>query len=242
MKMSLRAYMKNKSSDALINANKTGGGDIPPCVGVKSSALLEVQKPLSAENSHTGVSTNNAPSVNKHWYAIRTTYGREQIAYDHIVSNGGTAFLPLIKQIKVIKGKKSVVNVSRIPNIFFVYGTENEIKSYVYDNINLPFLRFYYEYHREGTKVIKKPLIVPDRQIHSFQILCQSEAEDIRLVPVEMVQKFEKGDSVIIVEGEFKGIEGKVARWHGQQRVAIIIEGLCVIATAYVPSAYLEKL
>lgn len=234
--------MKDKSSNALLNANKIGGGDVPPSVGVKSSALPEVQKPLLAENSNTGVSTSNVPSTTKHWYAMRTTYGREQKAYDFIVSNGGTAFLPLIKQEKVIKGKKTFVDVSRIPNIFFVYGTEDEVKTYAFDNVHLPFLRFYYESHHEGVRIIKEPLIVPDRQIQSLQILCQAEAEDIRFVPDEMIPKFQEGESVVINQGEFKGIEGKVARWHGQQRVAIIIEGLCVIATAYVPSAYLEKI
>ncbi len=243
--------MKDKSCDALVNASRIGGGDVPPCIGVESGALPEVQKPSLAADSDTGVSTRNAPSptsppstitLQKHWYAMRTTYGREQKAYDYIVSNGGTAFLPLIKQERVIKGKRQIVDVSRIPNIFFVYGTEDEAKEFAYDNVNLPFLRFYYESHFEGIRIIKEPLIVPDKQIRSLQILCNAEAEDIRLVPNEMVRKFKEGDSVIITEGEFKGIEGKVARWHGQQRVAIIIEGLCVIATAYVPSAYLRKM
>ena len=234
--------MKDESSNALLNADKIGGGDVPPCIGVKSSALPEVQKLLLAENSDTGVSTNNVPLPTKHWYAMRTTYGREQKAYDFIVSNGGTAFLPLIKQEKVIKGKKTIVDASRIPNIFFVYGTEDEVKNYAFGNVHLPFLRFYYESHHEGVKIIKEPLIVPDRQIQSLKILCQAEAEDIRFVPDEMIPKFQEGESVVITQGEFKGIVGKVARWHGQQRVAIIIEGLCVIATAYVPSAYLEKL
>ena len=234
--------MKDESSNALLNADKIGGGDVPPCIGVKSSALPEVQKLLLAENSDTGVSTNNVPLPTKHWYAMRTTYGREQKAYDFIVSNGGTAFLPLIKQEKVIKGKKTIVDASRIPNIFFVYGTEDEVKNYAFGNVHLPFLRFYYESHHEGVKIIKEPLIVPDRQIQSLKILCQAEAEDIRFVPDEMIPKFQEGESVVITQGEFKGIVGKVARWHGQQRVAIVIEGLCVIATAYVPSAYLEKL
>ena len=242
--------MKDKSSIALLNAHEIGGGDVPPCVGAKSSALPEVQKPLLAENSDTGVSTNNAhrqtppPSSTapqKHWYAMRTTYGREQKAYDFIVSNGGTAFLPLIKQEKEVNGKKTIVEVSRIPNIFFVYGTRDEVQSFAFDNVHLPYLRFYYTSHHEGVKLIKEPLIVPDRQMRSLQILCQAEAEDIRFVPDKMVKKFREGDTVLITQGEFKGIEGKVARWHGQQRVAIIIEGLCVMATAYVPSAYLEK-
>lgn len=247
--------IKDKSCTALLNANRIGGGDIPPCVGVKTGALPEVHKPLLAENSDTGVSTrsvnpstrtneiNNNKTIEKmqHWYAMRTTYGRERIAYDFIVSIGGTAFLPTLLKEKNINGKKKLVEVSRIPNIFFVYGTEDEVKGYAYDNVHLPFLRFYYEQHIEGVRIIKKPLIVPDRQIQSLKILCNAEAEDIRIVPDEMTAKFKEGDSVVVIEGEFKGIEGHVARWHGQQRVAIIIEGLCTIATAYIPSGHLEK-
>ena len=172
--------MKDKSSNALLNADKIGGGDVPPCIGVKSGALPEVQKPLLAENSDTGVSTSNASSTSKHWYAMRTTYGREQKAYDFIVSNGGTAFLPTLFQEKIINGVKKIVEVSRIPNVFFVYGTEDEVKEYAYDNAHLPFLRFYYKQHYEGVKIIKEPLIVPERQILSLMILCSAEANDIR--------------------------------------------------------------
>ena len=45
-----------------------------------------------------------------------------------------------------------------------------------------------------------------------------------------------------VIDGVFKGVIGKVARYHGQQRVAIIIDELMTIASAYVPSAFLEKI
>lgn len=227
----------NTSADEFVR----GGGGSPPSIGLTSSVLPEVQTPPEEENSDTGVSTISARAT-KNWYAMRTTYGREQKAYDYIISKGGTAFLPLIRKEKEINGIKQTVETSRIPNIFFVYGTEDEVKKFAFDNVHLPFLRFYYESRFDKYKVTKRPLIVPDRQMQSLQILCQAEAEDIRFVPNEVIRKFQAGDTVLITEGEFKGIEGKVARWQGQQRVAIIIEGLCVIATAYVPSAYLERI
>ena len=250
--------LKEKSCVALSNADRIGGDDRPPCIGVKPNALPEVQQPTLAKNSITGVSTSSALTLSdnvkrfnqkhysdtsfiKHWYAMRTTYSRERKAYDYIVSMGTTAFLPTIYQERTLNGKKQYVEVSRIPNIFFVYGTENEVKEYAYDNVHLPFLRFYYRQRYEGVKIIREPLIVPDDQINSLKILCESEVEDIKIVPEEMVRKFSEGDYVVIVDGDFKGVEGRVARWHGQQRVAIIIDGLCTIATAYVPSAFLEK-
>lgn len=47
--------------------------------------------------------------------------------------------------------------------------------------------------------------------------------------------QFKLGDNVVVTEGEFKGIHGRVARIAGQQRVVVeLIEG-CLVATAYVP-------
>ena len=55
------------------------------------------------------------------------------------------------------------------------------------------------------------------------------------------IQKFQAGQTVRVIDGVFKGVVGKVARYHGQQRVAVVIDGLLTVATAYVPSAFLEK-
>lgn len=227
-----------------------GGGEFPPCAGLTSSALPEAQSTLSAESSQTGVSTRNAHIASKpkaqkeedfpHWYALRTTYGREKKAYDYMTAKGITAFYPTTNVVKLIKGKRKVVTESRLPNLFFAYGTEEQLKSFVYDNVNLPYLRFYYRHFHEGARIVKEPLIVPDYQIESLKIICASEAENIILVPSD-VEKFKTGHTVRVIEGAFAGVIGKVARYHGQQRVAIMIEGLLTIASAYVPSAFLEK-
>ena len=149
------------------------------------------------------------------------------------------AYYPTIKTVKEVDGKRKTVEESRLPNIFFARGTEEEIKSFVYDNINLPYLRFYYRHIHEGLRFIKEPLIVPDYQIEGLKIICASESENTILVP-SVIQKFQLGQSVRVIDGVFKGVIGKVARYQGQQRVAIIIDGLLTIASAYVPSAFLE--
>ena len=239
------------ADNASIDDNTHGGGEIPPCTGLTPDALPEVQEPFLAENSQTGVSTRNAlpgsiiktikrkPKNVPHWYALRVTYGREKKAYDYLVGKHVEAYYPTIKTVKEVDGKRKTVEESRLPNIFFARGTEEEIKSFVYDNVNLPYLRFYYRHTHEGARLIKEPLIVPDYQIESLKIICTSEAEDILFIQSDDT-KFKTGQSVRIIDGGFKGITGKVARYHGQQRVAIIIEGLLTVCTAYVPSAFME--
>ncbi|WP_337951580.1 UpxY family transcription antiterminator [Prevotella sp.] len=226
-----------------------GGGEIPPSAGFISNALPEAQSTVSAESSQTGVSTRSVHILSKskvqkeeeipHWYALRTTYGREKKAYDYMTAKGVTAFYPTTDTVKLIKGKRKVVTESRLPNIFFAYGTEEQLKSFVYDNVNLPFLRFYYRHVHIGRRIEKTPLIVPDYQMKSLKIACTSEEDDVIIVSEE-IQKFEKGQLVRVVKGEFKGFVGRVARHKGQQRVGIVVDDLLTVMTAYVPSAYCE--
>ena len=157
-----------------------------------------------------------------------------------MTAKGITAFYPTTETVKLIKGKRKVVTESRLPNIFFAYGTEEQLKFFVYDNVNLPFLRFYYHHTHIGRRIEKTPLIVPDYQMESLKIASASEENDIIIVSGE-IQKFEKGQLVRVVKGEFKGFVGRVARHKGQQRVGIVVDNLLTVMTAYVPSAYLEK-
>ena len=269
------------ADNASIDDNTHGGGEIPPRTGLTPDALPEVQEPVLAENSQTGVSTRNAlsgtydkpsgetksalaiprceegrangstdgstplttimrkPKEVPHWYALRVTYGREKRAYDYLVGKHVEAYYPTIKTVKEVDGKRKTVEESRLPNIFFARGTEEEIKSFVYDNINLPYLRFYYRHSHEGARLTKEPLIIPDYQMESLKIICASESKNTIVVP-SVIQKFQSGQSVRVIDGVFTGVIGKVARYHGQQRVAIIIDELMTIASAYVPSAFLE--
>ena len=228
-----------------------GGGEFPPCAGLTSNALPEAQSTMSVESSQTGVSTKNALLVTKpkapreadipHWYALRTTYGREKKAYDYMTARGITAFYPTTNVVKLIKGKRKVVTESRLPNIFFAYGTEEQLKEYVFDNVNLPFLRFYYRHIHEGNTIKKTPLIVPDNQMDSLKIICAADADNT-FVSLVKVPKFEKGQLVRVIDGAFKGVIGRVARWQGQQRVGVVVDDLVTVVTAYVPSAFLEKI
>ena len=237
---------------AIKSANTQGGGLVPSSTGLTPDALPEVQKnSFGRELKHRGTTKNAlsgtgndhssaSKTEDSHWYALRTTYGREKKAYDYIISKGGTAFYPTLSIVRLVDGKRKTVEESRLPNIFFAYGTEEEIKSFVYDNINLPYLRFYYRHFHISKKVEKEPLIVSNNQIESLRIICKADADDI-IVSIDEVQKFQKGQAVRILKGNPRGgVTGIVARYQGQQRVGIVIDGLLTMATACIPNAFIE--
>ena len=232
-----------------INVNKKNVADCLSSIGVAPGVLPEVRKVENTENLQSWVSTDYAPKTHPplsnvsspHWYVLRTTYGQEKKAYDYMQSKGVEVFLPTEMVVRLVKGKRRKLEVSLIPNMFFAYGTEEELKSFVFDNVNLPFLRFYYRFYQEGRLKMKTPLIVPASQMRSFRIICETR-DDNMIVSTRVIPRFQRGDMVRVVEGKFKGVVGRVVKYKAQQRVGMIIDGLVSVATAYVPDAFLERI
>ena len=187
--------------------------------------------------SETPINTNKKSIDTPLWYALCTTHGREEKEYDYLTSKNIVASCPTFKKIKIVDGNSIAINKTRIPNIFFAFATEEELKTFVYDNVNLPYLRFYYRHTHVGNKIVKVPLIVPNNQMNSLKIICAADSDDI-VASTEVVEKFKSGQKVRIIDGKFKGA---VARYHSQQRIGIIIDGLQVVCTAFVPSAFIEN-
>ena len=68
-----------------------------------------------------------------------------------------------------------------------------------------------------------------------------TDSDHVRIVTAEQCH-YKSGDAVRVIAGEFQGVIGKVARIAGQQRIVVEISGLCLVATAYIPSAFVDKL
>lgn len=79
-----------------------GGGGSPPCIGLTSSALPEATIPKKVECSDTGVSTRSVHTrINK----------RHQLPYWHVMN-----------------GETVIEEENRLTNIFFAYGTFDNLK------------------------------------------------------------------------------------------------------------------
>lgn len=230
-----------------------GGLTEPPC---EELILLTPPEDTSLNlntGAQKGVSTENALAAKEsttlsypssldtpHWYTLRATYGRERMAYDYLTAQGLEVYYPTHEVVKLIGGKRRRVTESLLPNLLFCHATERELRRYVFDNVHLPYLRFYYRHHHEGRIIKRTPLIIPPDQMHSLRTICEAEADDI-LVMSTPIQKFATGTLVRITHGKFAGVVGRIARYKGQQRVGIVIEGSFTLATAYVPSGAVEE-
>lgn len=78
-----------------------------------------------------------------------------------------------------------------------------------------------------------------DNAMINFIKATSTESDHVRIVSNEQCN-FKSGDIVKVIDGEFKGVTGKVARIAGQQRVVVEVVGGCMVATAYIPNVFLE--
>lgn len=176
----------------------------------------------------------------KQWFVLRATYNRQKQAYDYIVNKGVEAYLPLHYVQKLVNGKRKRLLEPYLPQLLFVYASDGEIRDLVEDTPELSFLTYYYNHFKKTAEGKNPPLVVPYRSMMNFIRVTSVENAHIKVVSSEQCH-YKSGDIVRVIDGDFAGVEGRVARVSGQQRVVVEIEGVCLVTTAYIPSAFLAK-
>ena len=221
--------------NALVNAHTRNDDNLSPCTGIISNVLPEAQR------SQTGVSSEYVHKKEYHWFVLRVTYNRTQKACDIISNAGVQSYMPMHYIIKKNIGKKKRILQPLLPNLFFVYTTREIANSIVKKkDEDTPILKYYLDKTRpKETNGKHPPLTIPFDAMTNFIKATSTESDHVRIVSNEQCH-YKSGDIVKVIDGEFKGVTGRVARIAGQQRVVVEIAGLCMVATAYIPSAFLE--
>lgn len=184
--------------DTLSNVNKKREDEV-----ISQDVGFTSKVPLKKPDISGEVSVKYVPDVNKRWFVLRVTYGRERKAYDFIMNDHTEAYLPMCYVQKIYNGKKKRILTSLLPK--------------------------------------NPPLTVGYNEMMNFIRVTSLNNEHVRLVESQHCH-YKSGDKVRIVDGDFAGVEGKVARVAGQQRVVIELPGVCLVATAYIPTAFIKPI
>jgi transcription antitermination factor NusG len=215
---------------------ETGRGQAnPPSVRVTPDIIPEAVSAL------TGVSVEYVPAPDKRWYVFRASYGREDKAFDYIVADGTFAYIAKRYTRKFVNGKQKKVPEALIPNLFFVYTTADKAEKYVKNTPALSFLTYYYNHFDQDGSGKNPPLTVPCKEMENFIIATCNQSEHLKFV-TESQCHFKSGETVMVIDGMFKGVEGRVARVSGQQRVVISLTDVGLISTAYIPTAFIRPI
>lgn len=227
--LSLKAYA------SLYNGQPSDTGSVCPSVGFTS------RTPSISDDVRYGVSVENVPTLNKQWFVLRVSYGRILKAKTFVEVKGLEYYIPLrYKEIKK-QGKKHIVTEPLLPSFIFLHATAEQVEVLLHDNKTISnesraLLSYYFDHtiHRQDNPDCNPPLTIQDDAMNNFIRFTSIKNHHIIPVTSENIQ-FKLGDNVIVTEGEFKGVHGRVARIAGQQRVIVELFDGCLVATAYVP-------
>ena len=219
---------------SLYNGQPTDTGSTCP------SARLTSCTP-SIQKNKDGVSVENVLDANKQWFVLRVSYGRIVKAKAFIEAKGLECYVPMrYKEVRK-QGKKRIITEPLISSFVFVHASAEQVETLLHDNKvvtneSRALLSYYFDHtiHRQDNPDCNPPLTIRDKVMNNFIKLTSIKNPHIIPVTTDII-KFKLGDEVVVTEGEFKDIHGRVARIAGQQRVVVEIFEECFVATAYIP-------
>ena len=219
---------------SLYNGQPTDTG--PSC----PSARLTSCTP-SIQECKDGVSVENVPSGNKQWFVLRVSYGRIIKAKAFVEAKELECYVPLrYKEVRK-QGKKRIITEPLLSSFLFVHATAEQVETLLYEikvstNESRNLLSYYFDHtsQRQDNPDCNPPLTICDEVMNNFIRLTSIKNPHIIPVTTETIQ-YKLGDMVIVTEGEFKDVHGRVARIAGQQRVVVELFDRCLVATAYIP-------
>ena len=210
------------------------------------SARLTSRTPSISKNKG-GVSVENVPDASKQWFVLRVSYGRIIKAKAFVETKGFECYVPMrYKEVRK-QGKKRIITEPLLPSFLFVHATAEQVETLLYEikvstNESRNLLSYYFDHtsQRQDNPDRNPPLTICDEAMNNFIRLTSIKNPHIIPVTTEIIQ-YKLGDIVIVTEGDFKDIHGRVARIAGQQRVIVELFDGCLVATAYVPKEAMRK-
>lgn len=188
------------------------------------------------------MSVENVPNENKQWFVLRVSYGRVLKVKEFVEAKGLECYVPMrYKEVRK-QGKKRIITAPLLSSFLFVHALAEQVETFLQNkNIKAPenkaLLSYYYDHtsHCEKSPTKNPPLVISDAAMDNFIRLTSIHNPHIIPVTSENI-KYKLGDEVVITEGDFKDIRGRVARIAGQQRVVVELFDGCLAAIAYVPN------
>ena len=225
---------------SLYNGQPTDTGSSCP------SARLTSCTPSISRNKG-GVSVENVLDASKQWFVLRVSYGRIIKAKAFVETKGFECYVPMrYKEVRK-QGKKRIITEPLLPSFLFVHATAEQVETLLYEikvstNESRNLLSYYFDHtsQRQDNPDRNPPLTICDEAMNNFIRLTSIKNPHIIPVTTEIIQ-YKLGDIVIVTEGDFKDIHGRVARIAGQQRVIVELFDGCLVATAYVPKEAMRK-
>ncbi len=155
-------------------------------------------------------------SLAYNWYVVYVKSRSEKKAEAELQQKNIETYLPIQRKLRQWSDRKKWVEMPLISGYLFVHISRKEYDLVLRSNYVVSFVRF------EG-----KAAIIQDCQIESLKIMLNQKDLEITVSQ----ETLEIGQQIEVVSGALIGLQGKLVKIKGKNKVAIIIEQLGYSAT-----------
>lgn len=165
-------------------------------------------------------------SHDRHWYALRVFLNKVFDMNEDLKVLDVETFVP----VRIGAREK---RLPLIPSVMFFHADQESVmklKEAIRGRASI------YS-HLQGTEYV--PTQIRDAEMEIFRLVTAQPG----LVPIDLGSvRFKQGEKVRVTDGPFKGAEGWIKRVKGDKRLIVSIEGVCAVATTYIPQCFLRKI
>lgn len=123
--------------------------------------------------------------------------------------------------------------VPAVSNLLFVRGEQDDLYEFFKGIGEGCPARFIWD------KVTRNPVTVSDKAMADFITVSNAMLEDT-IYLTELNSTLREGQKVRILEGPFKGVEGRIVRIRRSRRILVELPGMLSIAATFIPTDNLE--
>jgi transcription antitermination factor NusG len=160
--------------------------------------------------------------LKSNWYIVYTFPNLEKKIYNELTRKKIKAYLPLQNVIRQWSDRKKEIKVPMFPNYVFINSTERERFRLLKIGGVLKFITF------EG-----KPAMVSEDEISNIM--------KFETMVFEIESNLVSGDEVMIVDGPFTGLQGKLFFKRGKERLGVHLSSINQSLSIEVCSSSLRK-
>ena len=169
------------------------------------------------------------------WYAFKVFYNKVFELDELMREDGVITYFPVVRVEKRVGGVVKMVKQPAISSLLFVRCTCEEIIAWQRKLTGKVML---YTHVTDG---IRLPSPIDEEEMRFFILVTSTDDDRLEYLNVGSID-YKKGQRVRVIEGPYKGCMGYIKRVKGNRRLLVSVEGLALVATSYIPAAFLEKL
>lgn len=170
-----------------------------------------------------------------HWYALKVFYNKVFEIEDLLTEDEIESYIPCETVLVEHGGVKKKVRKPVISSLLFFRSTEKQALALQQRLTNRAIL------YTRKVDMKKQPLAIPEHEMNLFMLVSSSGEKGVEYFGDDRME-FHTGERVRVTDGSFKGAEGYIHRIKGNRRLIVSIQGVCAVATSYIPQCFLIKI